>query len=213
MNAGVPADTPRGLSERACRLLAGAETGLAGGALVLAWLSFFARMQDDYWWSKWNVAGAVFYGDRIFTMGFGRASLAGAALLLVLYSLLGMAFSFLGRPRGFAFNLLAGLTVALLWHQLAGMALWPRWHPAAPRYLSPQVMLPAHVLFGAALIRFGPRFRRIAAALGDPGWAGQFLPPPAPPSPAAAAPAAGDQGGEPGGPAASGASEESAPDC
>jgi hypothetical protein len=166
-----------GLSERACRLLAGADTGVAGGVVVLIWLSFFARMQGDYWWSKWNVAGALFYGDRVFIMGLGLASIAGAALLLVLYAAIGAAFSVLGRPRGFAFNLLAGLTLALLWHQVADWLLWPRLHPSAPRFFHPLVMLPANVLYGAALLRFGPRFRRIAVALGDPGWASQFRPP------------------------------------
>lgn len=163
-----------GLSERACRLLAGADTGVAGGVLVLMWLSFFARMQGDFWWSKWNVAGALFFGDRVFVMGLGRATLAGAALLLVVYAVFGMVFSLLGRPRGFAFNLLAGLTLALLWHQLADWLVWPRVHPAAPRFFHPLVMLPANVLFGAALIRYAPRFRKIAGAIGDPVWADQF---------------------------------------
>lgn len=177
-SSGEPAH--EGLSERACRLLAGLDTGLAGGILVLLWLSFFARMQGEFWWSKYNVAGAIFYGDRIFVMGLGRASLAGAALLLLVYAGLGLLFSFLGRARGFAFNLLAGLTVALLWHQLADWLVWPRWHSAAPRFLNPFVMLPAHVIFGCALIRFSPRFRRIAAALGDPAWSAQYRPAPPP---------------------------------
>lgn len=175
MHAASPGEPMRGgLSERACRLLAGADTGVAGGVLVLIWLSFFARMQGEYWWSKWNVAGAVFYGDRVFVMGLGRATLAGAALLLLVYAALGMAFSLLGRPRGFAFNLLAGLTLALLWHQLADWLVWTRVHSAAPRFFHPLVMLPANVLYGAALIRFGPRLRRIAAAIGDPDWAEEF---------------------------------------
>lgn len=180
MHAASPGEPIRGgLSERACRMLAGADTGLAGGILVLVWLSFFSRMQGEYWWSKWNVAGALFYGDRIFVMGLGRASIAGAALLLLIYAALGVVFSLIGRPRGFAFNLLAGLTLALLWHQMADWLLWPRLHPSAPRFFHPFVMLPANVLYVAALIRFGPRIRRIALAAGDPGWASQFRTPPA----------------------------------
>jgi hypothetical protein len=180
-----------GLSERTCRLLAGADTGVAGGILVLAWLVFAARMQGGFWWTHWNVAGSILYGERVYGMGFGVASAAGASVLLLLYAGLGMLFSFLARARGLGFNLLAGLTVALLWHQAAAFIFWPRWGPGVMFYLHPAVMLPANVLFGAALVRFGPRFRRVAVTLGDAAWAWQYHPPPEapaipPPSPVAA---------------------------
>jgi hypothetical protein len=166
----------RGFSERACRMLAGADVGVAGGALVLFWLTFAARLQGEYWWSKWNVAGAVFYGERVYGMGWGRASLAGAAILLLVYAVLGVLFSFLARPRGVAFNTMAGLTVALLWHQAGVWYFWPKWGPGAAFYLHPVVMLPANVVFGLALLRFGPRFRSVARGLGEAGWAAEYWP-------------------------------------
>jgi hypothetical protein len=166
----------RGLSERACRMLAGADVGVAGGALVLFWLTFAARMQGEYWWSKWNVAGAVFYGERVYGMGWGRASLAGAAILLLVYAVLGVLFSFLARPRGLVFNAMAGLTVALLWHQAGVWLFWPKWGPGVAFYLHPVVMLPANVVFGLALVRFGPRYRSVALTLGAAEWAGAFRP-------------------------------------
>ncbi len=165
-----------GLSERACRILAGADVGVAGGALVLFWLTFAARMQGEYWWSKWNVAGAVFYGERVYGMGWGRASLAGAAVLLLVYAVLGVLFSFLARPRGVVFNAMAGLTVALLWHQAGVWLFWPKWGPGVAFYLHPVVMLPANVVFGLALVRFGPRFRSVALILGAAEWAAEFRP-------------------------------------
>jgi hypothetical protein len=178
----------RGLSERACRMLAGADVGVAGGALVLFWLTLVARLQGEYWWSKWNVAGAVFYGERVYGMGWGRASLAGAAILLLVYALLGVLFSFLARPRGVAFNGMAGLTVALLWHQAGVWLFWPQWGPGVAFYLHPVVMLPANVVFGLALIRFGPRFRSVARVFGEAGWSEAYWPaapvepPPLPPA-------------------------------
>lgn len=183
MGEGNPGDPAgKGLSERACRSLAGLDAGVGGGLVVLFWLTIVARIQGDYWWAKLNVAGALFYGDRVYSMGWGRASLAGAAIFLILYSLLGLAYSLLARPRGTGFNLLAAMTVALLWHQMADALLWPRWNRSAPVYFHPVVMLPAHVWFGLSLLRFAPRFRRIAAALGNPRWAAA-LEPPAPPVP------------------------------
>lgn len=170
-----------GLSERACRILAGLESGVIGGILVLIWLSFMARMQGDYWWAKWNVAGALFYGDRVYSMGWGRASLAGAAWLLLVYALIGVVFSLLARVRGYGFNLLLAWTIALLWHQSAELLLWHRVNPGAPRYFAAGVMLPAHLMFGAVLLRFTPRFRRISALLGDPAWMVRIFPPPPPP--------------------------------
>jgi hypothetical protein len=173
-----------GLSERLCRVLAGADTGAAGAVLVLSWLVFIARMQGGYWWTNWNVAGALFYGERVYGMGFGVASLAGAALLFLLYAALGVAFAMLARPRGFAFNLLAGVTVALVWHQAAAFLFFPRWGPGVMFYLHPAVMLPANVIFGLALVRYGPRFRKIARLLGDPAWAAEYsVAPAAPPLP------------------------------
>lgn len=184
----VNTETPAGggLSERACRILAGADAGIAGGALVLAWLVFASRLQGGYWWTNWNVAGAVFYGERVYGMGWGAASITGAAVLLLLYALLGALFAILARPRGFAFNLLAGVTVALLWHQAAAWIFWPRWGPGVIFYLHPAVMLPANLLFGISLIRFGPRFRKVATALGGEEWAAEYRPvrlPPLPPPP------------------------------
>jgi hypothetical protein len=183
-----------GLSERACRILAGLDAGVIGGILVLIWLSFMARIQGDYWWAKWNVAGALFYGDRVYSMGWGRASLAGAACLLLVYALLGLLFSLLARVRGYGFNLLLGLTIALTWYLAAELFIWSRLNPGAPRYFHAIVMLPANVLFGLALVRFAPRFRRIAAVVGDSTWSGQLFPvptsvlpeadpPPGPPGP------------------------------
>jgi hypothetical protein len=166
-----------GLSERVCRLLAGADVGVAGGVLVLFWLTFAARLQGEYWWSKWNVAGAVFYGERVYGMGWGRASLAGAAILLLVYAVLGVLFSFLARPRGGVFNAMAGLTVALLWHQAGVWLFWPKWGPGVAFYLHPVVMLPANLVFGLALVRFGPRFRSVARALGKRVWAAEYWPP------------------------------------
>lgn len=166
-----------GLSERACRMLAGADVGVAGGVLVLLWLTFAARMQGEYWWSKWNVAGAVFFGEQVYGMGWGRASLAGAAILLLAYAVLGVLFSFLARPRGLVYNAMAGLTVALLWHQAGVWLFWPKWGPGVAFYLHPVVMLPANVAFGLALVRFGPRFRSVARALGEMVWAAEYWPP------------------------------------
>lgn len=168
---------PRGFSETACRLLAGIETGFAASVVFLSWLCFYSWLIHDFWWSRFNVAAAVFYGDTVFHMGAGRATVSGAAFLLVAYTLLGVVFARLARPRGILLNLFGGIVFILVWHVLADRIVWSRLHPFAHPYFAPVALLPGHLLYGVALSRFGPRFVRLALSLGDPSWALAYRPP------------------------------------
>lgn len=167
---------PRGLSEGQCRALAGIDTGLAAAILFLVWLGYYSWLGGGYWWTRLNVAGAVFYGDMVFHMGLGRATLSGTALLLFLYALLGVVFARFARTRGYVLNLLGGLAFALAWHVFANWAVWKRLHPFAHPYFAPLAVLPGHLLYGFALSRFARRFTRIARTLGDPSWAAAYAP-------------------------------------
>lgn len=146
------------------------DTGFAGAIVVLGWFMFHSWLTGEFWWAKLNVAGAIFYGSPVYTMGFGRASLAGAALLLVLYSLLGGLFGLIARPGGFTRNLLLGMLVAMAWHAFSQRYFWRRLDSFGPAYFPVLSTLPAHLIFGLSLSRYASRFQRLAVAFGDSSW-------------------------------------------
>lgn len=156
-------------------MLAGIDTGLAGAIVVVGWFMFHSWLTGEFWWAKLNVAGAIFYGSPVYTMGFGRASLAGAALLLVIYSLLGGLFGLLARPGGFTRNLLLGMLVAMTWHAFSQRYFWRRLDSFGPAYYPVLSTLPAHLIFGLSLSRYANRFQRLALAFGDSSWAPALL--------------------------------------
>lgn len=162
--------TRQGFSERTCRLLAGMDTGIAGAIVVVGWFMFHSWLTGEFWWAKLNVAGGLFYGSSVYTMGFGRASLAGAALLLVVYSLLGALFGLIARPSGFTRNLLLGMLLAMTWHVFSQRYFWRRLDSFGLAYFPVLSTLPAHLIFGLSLSRYANRFQRLAVALGDSSW-------------------------------------------
>ena len=174
-----PSPAPAGvLSERACRLLAGLDVGVRAALLVLTWYLTHSRLRGEPWWAKLNMAGAAFYGHRVYNMGFSRASLAGLALIVVVYALLGAAFGLFARLSGSARNLLMALGLASVWQVLLVWWLLPTLDPWAPEYFPVLATLPAHLLVAIAFSGFAGRFEVLALSLGHPDWAARFAPPP-----------------------------------
>ena len=168
--------SPRGASERVCRFIAGLDAGLTSSILFLCWLIFHSLMSGEYWWTKLNVLGGLFYGDAVFEMGLGRASLAGAALVLASYGLLGGLFGLFARTRGVALNLLFGLGLALLWHGFAARFVWKAVYVFVPHYFPSLGILPGHLIYGLFLTRFSSRFASVARVIGDQGWSAAYFP-------------------------------------
>ncbi|WP_321477147.1 hypothetical protein [uncultured Paludibaculum sp.] len=150
------------------------DTGFAGGVVVLGWFLFHSWLSGEYWWAKLNVAGALFYGTPVYSMGLSRASFAGGALLLVLYAFLGGLFGLIARPRGFTRNLLLGMLLAMTWHVFANRFVWRRLDSFGPAYFPVLSTLPAHLIFGLSLSRYASRFQRLALTFGDPAWASEL---------------------------------------
>jgi hypothetical protein len=167
---GTPVHGEMQLSPRMCRWLAGLDTGVWGSLLFVSWLIFVSFLSRDYWWAKLNVAGAFFFGDNVFRMGLSWATIAGAAFLIILYSIVGALMAQLAFTKGFIRNLFLGLILGAAWHLLANRFLWRSIHPFAPSYFPPLAVLPGHLLFGLSLGRFARRFRSIALTYGDPEW-------------------------------------------
>jgi hypothetical protein len=172
VNREVP-DEPisSGLSWKACRFLTGLDVGLSAAIAALSWLAFHSWLRGEYWWAKLNVAGALFYGPKVYLMGLSRASLAGFALLFVVYTGLGVLFSRMARQEGFFRNLLLGCLLGMSWHIFAQRFFWPLLDLSGPAYYPVLATLPAHLIVGLCLARFSGRFRSLAAAFGDPSWA------------------------------------------
>jgi hypothetical protein len=171
--------------------MAGFDVGISGAVLCVTWLGFHSWLRGDFWWAKFNVAGGLFFGGNVYSMGFGRATLAGIAVLIALYASVGVAFGLLARTRGFARNLLLGLVVALLWHILADRFVWRRFDPFALAYYPSLATLPAHLLLAINFSRFSARFGSLALTFGSPGWSQQYIevPEPEPEDPSFASPA------------------------
>ena len=164
---GEATPSPGLWSSQRCRWLAGLDAGVCGALWVLFWLALHGRLSGSLWWSKFNVAASPFFGDRVFSAGLGRVTLAGAALLFVVYSILGAV---LGRltpaPPRWPRSLFVGLTGALLFHLLAQRWGWSLLNPFAPTWFTPQATLPAHLLFGLAMVRLGRRYLALMTAFG-----------------------------------------------
>jgi hypothetical protein len=179
---------PPGWPRAVCRALAGLETGLAAGIVSIATLLLHSVMRGELWWAKLNVAGGLFFGGAVYSMGFGRATLSGLAVLLLLYTLAGVVYGSFAPGRGWLRNLLTGVAFALLLNFLAGRFLWRRFDSFGPVYYPPLATLPAHLIFGILLSRFAGRFRSISFALGDPSWTYYLREPVKPSTPVPAEP-------------------------
>jgi hypothetical protein len=165
--SGVPAS--RDLSPALIRWLAGLDTAVVAALAGGSWFCFATWLRGEYWWAPLNVAGALFYGDRAFHLGLGRATLAGAALLLVLHTLLGTLITrAVPSPARIVPALLIGLAGGVLCQLAAERWFWSQLHPFAPAYFPRTSTLPAHLLFGVSLARIGARRRALLSAFGPP---------------------------------------------
>src|SRR5688572_19476675 len=83
----------------AVRALAGLETGVLGGAVMLGWFATISVWQDQLWYAVPNLLAGVFYGELIFRSGFGFVTLTGIAIHLISGGVAGILFGVLA-PEG-----------------------------------------------------------------------------------------------------------------
>ena len=77
--------------------LAGLQGGMLGVLWMLAWLGVSSKWDQRTFWMPENLFATAFYGGNAIGPGFGRFTWSGLALYLLLYSLLGAAFTTLFR--------------------------------------------------------------------------------------------------------------------
>jgi len=135
--------------------LAGLQAGMFAALWMLAWMGVSAMYQRRSFWSAENLMASVLRGNTAIRDGFAASTLAGIALYLLIYSLLGAAFALVMRDRFTRLGtLLLGVFYSVGWYYL--------WFRSLGQTLMPMVWLLhaerstvfGHVIFGALLPRF-----------------------------------------------------------
>jgi hypothetical protein len=152
----------------ACSALAGIETGVLGGVLVIAWYAAVSWLEGDPAWTVPARLAAAIYGPGVAHAGRLMAAAAGAALEVSAAGILGGLFGLLMRAQWCARRALPlGLLLGLGWYYV-GYRILPRelgW--AAASVFSLRSALLAHLAFGLFLAAY-PRFLRSVRAGGLP---------------------------------------------
>ncbi|MFZ5926979.1 MAG: hypothetical protein ACOYX1_05985 [Acidobacteriota bacterium] len=172
------------------RLAAGVEAAAPAAISVLVWFGIHSHLVREPWWSKFNVAAAPFFGDRVYYLGLGRATLVGAALLLLLYGALGIVFAMLGGGGRTGRALLRAALWLTSWHFFSQQYVWPRLDPAAAPYFPPSATAPAHAAAAILLARFPAVLHRLRELAVERDAVHELPPEPEAPVP----PAAGSEG-------------------
>jgi hypothetical protein len=166
--------------------LAGLQGGMLGALWMLAWMGVSSVWQQRSIWTAENLFATAFYGGSAIGPGFGRATVSGLALYLLLYSLLGAAFAAAvhGRlPRGK--TLLIAVLFGAAWYFVSFRWLWKTAIPLAFLLHPEQPTFLGHLIYGTFLGRF-PIYLE-PALTSAPGENTGALPP-APPAPQSATP-------------------------
>ncbi len=132
--------------------LAGLQAGMLGAIGMLAWLGLSAKWQLRSFWTAENLMASAFWGSDSVRSGFGFRSIAGLALYLLLYSLLGALFAIVLRDRVRPTRaLLLGVVFALAWYYFSFRLLYERILPlVALLHVERQTIL-GHLIYGTFL--------------------------------------------------------------
>ena len=135
--------------------LAGLQAGMLGAIAMLVWLGIDSSLDRRSFWSEENLFASLFYGGDAVRAGFGAKTLAGVALYLIIYSLLGAIFAFAVRNRFRPMrNILLALAFALGWFYLSFHLLWKTTMPLVYLLYADRPMVAAHLIYGACLAAF-----------------------------------------------------------
>ena len=138
------------------RFLAGLQGGMVAAFWMLIWLGISGMWMRRSFWSAANIMATALKGDAAITPGFGNGTIAGIALYLVIYSLLGALFALLAARRLTGLGtFLASILFALVWYWLWFRVIAVRAMPLL-WLLHPEKSTEfGHVIFGALLARYG----------------------------------------------------------
>ena len=135
-------------------VLAGLETGVAGGLALMIFMFAHSVLRGQPWWSFANLIGSVVYGPSALWRGLGRATLAGMAIQVLLASIAGVFFGVcFARTRGRLVSLLLGVSCGVIWFFASHWILFKGIGPLVPVYASQPATLLGHMVLGLALSR------------------------------------------------------------
>jgi len=150
-------------------LLAGLEAGIIAALILLGWLALDSAWYRRSIWTAANIMATTFYGEAALGREFTSRTVAGLALYLILYGILGALFglALAGRDASLRMTLI-GVLVGLGWYYLSFAILWQNINPLIPLYTHRGPMVAGHALYGGLLGRF-PHYLYVPAAGGaDP---------------------------------------------
>ena len=140
------------------RVLAGLEAGIVAVMILLGWLALASAWYRRSIWTTANIMATTFYGEAALRRGFTSRTVAGLALYVVLYGIIGALFGLAVPSRSASFRVtLTGVLVGLGWYYLSYALLWRNLNPLITLYTHSGPMVAGHVLFGWLLGRF-PRY-------------------------------------------------------
>jgi len=148
--------------------LAGLQAGVAGALVMLACLMIGSLFVRRSIWVVPNLLATTFYGSEAYRNQLLRTSWSGAALIVVVYGILGVAWGCFWRDRPARwrafFGALFGLAVYFVFYGFA----WKHINPLVTLYAPDRQLELAHILFGLVLARSSAYSRRIADARLEP---------------------------------------------
>lgn len=135
--------------------LAGLQAGMVGALWMLAWLGISAAWQNQGFWNSENLFATMFYGSDAVRSDFSWKSIAGLALYLLLYSVLGGIFALALRGRARSGRLvLIGIIFALGWFYISFHLLWKSVMPLAYLLSPDRPTMIGHLIYGVCIGRF-----------------------------------------------------------
>jgi len=145
-------------NREAYSLLAGLEAGIVAVLVLLGWLALASAWYRRSIWTTANLMATTFYGEAALNWGFSSRTLAGLALYVVLYGIIGALFGLAVQSRASGIRItLIGVLVGLGWYYLSYTLLWRTLNPLITLYTHNGPMMAGHVLYGGFLGRF-PRY-------------------------------------------------------
>jgi hypothetical protein len=114
-------------------------------------------------WVTPNLFATVFFGSGVYRNEYLKTSLAGAALLIVIYGALGMLWGLVWRDREQPGLMLFGAITGLAVYFVFFHAIWRHASPVISLYSPDRQLELGHILWGMALGKSPALSRRIAA--------------------------------------------------
>ncbi|MBM3788064.1 MAG: hypothetical protein FJW30_27270 [Acidobacteria bacterium] len=129
---------------------------------MTAWFALDSILERQYWWAILNLWGAAVFHNRVFTMGFGLATLTGGATLFFLHGIGGIVWALIGaRLRNPWLHLVLSFAAAAVWYLVLLHGFWQAAAPVVTRMSPMPATILAYVLYGAALSRNAFRARQL----------------------------------------------------